>query len=243
MRASLLTCYTSVNQVPPRRWYRPGAWHSEGELRMLVQSSLPFPAPEEWRPIAGLEGRYEVSDLGRVRSLWFRNGNTNRPRPTPLIVAPAATQSGHLRVDIGGRNRFVHRLVLEAFGAPCPAGMQCAHLNGRATDNRRENLAWVTPTENQAHRIAHGTSNHGDRNPSRRHPDRLARGERHGWQTHPESRLRGERNGNARLTREQVRAIRVARAAGETFRGIAARYGVGTGTIVRIVQGATWRND
>ena len=43
---------------------------------------------------------------------------------------------------------LVHRAVLEAWGYPRPAGYQCDHINGNSSDNRLENLEWVTKEEN-----------------------------------------------------------------------------------------------
>jgi hypothetical protein len=53
----------------------------------------------------------------------------------------------------------VHRLVLEAFVGPCPAGMEACHNNGVRTDNRLENLRWDTRSANCRDRIRHGTTN------------------------------------------------------------------------------------
>lgn len=60
----------------------------------------------------------------------------------------------------------VHRLVLEAFVGPRPDGMMCRHLDGDRQNNRLDNLAWGTNAENQADRIAHGTSNRGANAPA-----------------------------------------------------------------------------
>jgi hypothetical protein len=64
-----------------------------------------------------------------------------------------------------GKSHRICRLVLEAFAGPCPEGMECRHLNGNKCNNSLDNLCWGTPKENQADRIAHGTSNRGERNP------------------------------------------------------------------------------
>lgn len=114
---------------------------------------------EHWLPIAGLEGRCEVSDRGNVRSLKGRQLNPRRYETKPggpqywrvYIPAPVA------------RSRYVHRLVLEAFVGPCPPGMECRHLNGDSGDNHLRNLQWGTPSENQFDKVRHGTHHYAKR--------------------------------------------------------------------------------
>lgn len=105
---------------------------------------------ETWLPIPGFDG-YEVSNQGRVRSL-IRN------RVHMMTATP--NHDGYPRVHIGGRstpNQFVHQLVLAAFVGPRPEGMIARHLNGDPTDNRPENLAWGTHSENNYDAVRHGT--------------------------------------------------------------------------------------
>lgn len=172
---------------------------------------------ETWKPVAGLEGRYEVSDFGRVRSLRFVNNICDKLRVAPLVLIAATDDSGHLRVAIarGRRNsyrRLVHRMVLEAFGDPCPTGYTCAHLDGDPTHNHISNLKWVTVAENMGHKKLHGTEQTGERCPS------------------------------AKLTDAAVRAIRAGRAAGESLDVLALRHGVCSGTIRSVERRLTWKH-
>jgi hypothetical protein len=225
----------------------------------MDSQSNPTHAPAEtWRAIPGHEGRYEVSDRGAVRSLRQRNGQIDRERPVPILLRLRLDRYGYWTVKLGSRTPVgVHRLILFAFDGLPPDGYQAAHLNGIRTDNRATNLRWVTPAENQQHRIAHGTSNHGDRNPARLHPERLKRGDAHPLRLHPERVLRGDRNpsrqhpermargervGGARLTAASVAAIRAALAGGEEQRAVARRYGVSQSTVWRVLHGKTWRH-
>lgn len=110
---------------------------------------------EIWKPVAGYEGAYEVSDRGRVRSLERRvrlvtrqAGETTRLVPERML-RPGPTRSGHLSVAIGkGNSRLVHQLVLEAFAGPRPEGHEVLHLNHDPADNRLVNLKYGTRSEN-----------------------------------------------------------------------------------------------
>lgn len=100
---------------------------------------------EEWRPVVDWEERYEVSNLGRVRRL-----------ATGRIMRFARHVAGYSNVGLspGVNTRTVHRLVGEAFLGPRPSGHQINHKNGDKTDNRLENLEYVTPSENVRHSLA-----------------------------------------------------------------------------------------
>lgn len=112
--------------------------------------------PETWRPIPGREGIYEVSDHGRVRSLWRRTSGGQHEG----LLRGSITAEGYRRVELrrdGGRDpQYVHRLVLEAFVGPCPDGMEACHGPGGSLDNRVVNLRWDTSAENNHDIVRHG---------------------------------------------------------------------------------------
>ena len=118
---------------------------------------------EEWRPVVGWEGLYEVSDQGRVRSsdrtVHCKNGRTQRYKGR--VLKPRKSRDGHLRVYLcregKPRNKSVHRLVLEAFVGVCPEGMECLHADGNPENNRVANLRWGTCSENALDSVNHGT--------------------------------------------------------------------------------------
>jgi hypothetical protein len=126
---------------------------------------------EKWRPVAGSAGMYEVSNLGRVKSMARTVVFMNQfgARCEQAVAEKILTQTRNGRyptvcLSIGGNHRAyaVHRLVLEAFVGPCPEGMQCRHFPDRDTrNNRLDNLSWGTPVENAADKVAHGTNNDG----------------------------------------------------------------------------------
>lgn len=117
---------------------------------------------EQWRPVVGYEGIYEVSDHGRVRSLDRLVPRGSRPfRLKGRLLAQSTMRSGHKRVALckngKGRHHLVHRLVLEAFDRPCPEGMEACHGIGGPGDNRLENIRWGTASDNMKDRVRHNT--------------------------------------------------------------------------------------
>lgn len=93
---------------------------------------------EEWKWIPGYEGKYSVSDAGRVFSCV-----------TGRVLKPGKMSGGHLSVALGRNNtRCVHELVLTAFRGERPKGYDGRHLNGVHTDNRLDNLEWATRSRN-----------------------------------------------------------------------------------------------
>lgn len=119
---------------------------------------------EEWRPVFGYEGYYEVSNLGRVRSLpRIVELRTGQRRPMRGMLRKHTISSGYpmVRLSVGGNaeNIFVHRLVALAFlGAP-ERGQEVCHIDGDKLNPRADNLYWGTRAENLADSIAHGTWN------------------------------------------------------------------------------------
>ena len=106
---------------------------------------------EEWRPIKGYEGLYEVSNLGRVKSL--ERYDTLGRKKKEKILSSKYNKYGYLRVTLYkngiGKDFFIHRLVAEAF-IPNPENKpQIDHINTIRTDNRDKNLRWVTQKENR----------------------------------------------------------------------------------------------
>lgn len=174
---------------------------------------------ENWRPIPNFEDVYEVSDLGRVRSLdriltvRGRWGLMDRLFPG-RILGQVKHLGGYRQVHLyenGVRTPLtVHSCVLEAFVGPRLSGMYARHLNGVRHDNRLANLAWGTWEENDADKELHGT------------------------------RLRGERCAGAILDEGAVREIR--RRRGEPQADLAAEFGCTFSNISAIQRGKSWRH-
>jgi len=103
---------------------------------------------EEWRPIVGYEGLYEVSNLGRVRS-------NARRKCRGGIVKPVASGSGYLAVTLSKESatsrRLVHRLVAEAFLDNIENLPVVNHKDEDKTNNCASNLEWCTVSYNNTY--------------------------------------------------------------------------------------------
>jgi hypothetical protein len=202
-------------------------WENSGAQLVRSTPSAPLSTPllkgaigmadsqvtPEWRAVPGLEGRYEVSNMGGVRSL--RGGVVRELRPVTshfgylMVALPMAVDGTPV---LPARNWRVHRLVLLAFVGPCPSGLIATHLDGTRTNNRLSNLAWRTPKDNSQDAVRHGTMPHGEICPGHR------------------------------LTESQVDEILRRHAAGEYQKDLAREFGVSSITVMDIVAGTTWKH-
>jgi hypothetical protein len=133
---------------------------------------------------------------------------------TPLKCI--AHSSGYLVVDLyitgKRRTRYVHQIVLEAFGFSRELGQQVRHLNGDRHDNRLENLRWGSAKENGEDRVRHGTA------------------------------LRGEAMATSKLTEANVHQIRQLAQAEVPQSEIARRFSIGQPHVHKIITRKIWRH-
>lgn len=114
-----------------------------------------------WKPIPNHYG-YDVSDQGDVRSWKPKNGRGGLIETPRLLTALPFKDSKYLRVNLSGKTRRVHQLVLEAFVGPCPANHVVMHIDDNPTNNKLTNLKYGTQKENQEDMVNKGRSCKGE---------------------------------------------------------------------------------
>ena len=108
---------------------------------------------EIWKDIEGFEGLYQVSNLGRVKSMArvvACNGGYRIAKEK--LLKAGKNNWGYMQVilSMDGKSKhwLVHRLVWEAFNGTIPHGLQVNHVDEDKTNNKLENLNLMTPTQN-----------------------------------------------------------------------------------------------
>lgn len=179
---------------------------------------------EIWKPVVGFEESYEVSNLGNIRSrdryVEFVNNRVSRTIRRLFMSKLIKTQTdkdGYRMVvltsaDSGRKLTKVHRLVAQAFIENPECKPQVNHINGVKTDNRAENLEWVTNYENRVHAMNNGLH------------------------------ACGERQHNAKLTNSQVSEIKRRLYTGDANIDIARDFGVSHKRISAIKCGTVWKH-
>jgi hypothetical protein len=173
---------------------------------------------EVWKDIEGYEGYYQVSNLGRVRSLdrivphkiyKFMNAKGK-------ILCPGKVGVGYYTVALCNNSKpksmFIHRLVAEAFISKTSKTNDVNHKNGIKTDNRLENLEWCTRSENTLHAFTIGLKSHV-----------------------------GELHNLSKLTEEQAKEIKY-ELKELSVKQISVKYNVHVETIYSIRRGSSWKH-
>ena len=173
-----------------------------------------------YKDIPGFPG-YRVGNDGTVWSCLKKIGLKGRKGTRSIITDSWRQLKGgrssnpywriNLRKDSKSFCYSIHTLVLLVFAGPCPDGMQGCHNDGNPDNNAISNLRWDTPKANHRDRLAHGNN------------------------------CNGEKQGLSVLTEESVRQIRSEYAKGQTtYKKLAAKHGVVSGTIAFVVKRKTW---
>ncbi len=120
---------------------------------------------ETWKPIENYENHYEVSDLGRVRSIdrFVPYRNSVKFCPSKIKKATPHYKNKYLsvllKVEQVEKRLFVHRLVATAF-IPNPKNKRTVnHIDADKNNNKASNLEWATDLENTRHSIFLGLTN------------------------------------------------------------------------------------
>lgn len=174
---------------------------------------------EVWRDISGYTGVYQVSNLGRVRSLdrYEKCGTFIRKRKGK-VLHQSVNRGGYLQLSLLkdgiSHTKEVHRLVAQAFLPNTDNLPEVNHIDCDKTNNSVDNLEWVTREENTAHALFHGLKPKGDNHKS------------------------------SKLTRKQVDWIRSHYIPNDINLGakaLAEKFSVSISTIYRIMSNNAWK--
>lgn len=217
---------------------------------------------EVWRDVVGYEGVYLVSNQGRVKRVKDAN---NQYKGGHILKSNIHRGYHHVQLHRNGvaKNKRVHRLVASAFIPNKENKPHVNHKNGVRGDNRKSNLEWCTPSENELHKYrVLGYQSH-----SKKLTDADVVKIREMYNTyeytmkdlgdmfgvtpsciyHVVSLRKGSKgtgNGAAELNEQKVKEIRqrFKHQKNLTFKEIAKEYGVSYQTISRVVKRQTWEH-
>ena len=168
------------------------------------------PSREVWKDVVGYEGLYQVSNFGNVKSLG--NNFTRKERFLKLSPQSKGYLTVVLQKNATRKMVLVHRLVAEHFIDNSESKPQVNHINGDKTDNRVENIEWVSHRENLDHAIKNNLT------------------------------LKGEENRNSKLKDSDVIKIHSLLQKGVTTKELSESYNVSYSTIDGIRTNTYWKH-
>lgn len=177
---------------------------------------------EIWKDIRGYEGLYQVSNLGRVKSLERMTSQNKHLKEKLTCLNKLSHGYNNVGLCKQGKTKafYVHRLVAEAF-IPNPENKpQVNHIDGCKTNNKVDNLEWVTQSENMQHAYRTGL-----------------------LKTDLLPKLIGGDNPQAKFTWEEARWIKehyIPRHKEFGTRALARKFGVSHSRISDLINNKTW---
>lgn len=169
---------------------------------------------EIWKDIEGYEGLYQVSNLGRVKSLSRLIERERSYYSKEKLLKVVINKYNYCKVNLYKSNKIksftVHRLVANTFLSNPYNKPQVNHIDGDKCNNCVNNLEWTTASENTQHAIDTGLKN-----------------------------INGSKHGMAKLTEEEVLEIRTSN---ELQKNIAKKYNISQGVVSSIKLKKTWRH-
>lgn len=180
---------------------------------------------EEWRDIKGYEGKYQISNLGRVKTLprvvYCAVSRNTKTRVLKEIIHKQCDNGwGYkmvsFRVDGGKpKTKYIHKMVAECFLTRKEGDTQVNHIDGNKANNKAENIEWCTASQNLQHSFDIGLR----------------------------SSRKGEAVPQSKLTESNVLFIRSEYSKGNiTQDALAALFGVNPGTIGRVINKKRWKH-
>lgn len=171
---------------------------------------------EVWKDISGYENIYQISNLGRVKSL--KRELKNQHGKSNIIMKQRKNRDGYLRVNLKKDNKMkivnIHRLVAIHFIENITQLPVVNHIDGDKNNNTANNLIWCTAQENTIHAFKNGLT----------------------------SINKGEKSKSAKLTENDVRNIYQKYFDKKISPSlIAKKYGVSRRCIEKIIRGETWK--
>ena len=184
---------------------------------------------EIWKDIQGYEGIYQISNYGRIKSLYrkeirYKNFNNNNPNPFFITrkecILKQQIKRGYYVVNLNKNSiktyPTVHRLVMLNFNPNDNSDiMQINHIDGNKLNNHIDNLEWCTAKENTIHAYNNGLAKFKDQD--------------------------GIKNTSSKLTIEQVNEIRK-NGKYDSYENISKQYNVSRSTIENVLKNKTYKD-
>lgn len=206
----------SINGKRIEKYFKTKEEASCWKSQMIEKYSDASLKGELWRCIPNFN-RYQASNLGRIRSLNYKNSGLIK------VLSPATAKDGYLKTVLlndGGKYKggLIHRFVTSAFYGAISDGMEVNHIDGDKLNNSITNLEYCTHSENCQHACDTGL-----------------------WTSKV-----GDLNGMSKLTKDQVRTARDAKKCNGRFWGrnkMAKEFGISSKHLQKIVNNkASWSN-